>query len=307
VRSVRSVSGTMCDIYEGGGPAVAFLSAQHGGRAEWRPILRGLVGRMPDLAALAYDRPGYGDSRASPRDRSPDSLALELSELLDEFLPGRRVILVGHSLGGLYAQAFARAFPDRTLGLVLVDPLTPWNGEFRERLSPAEFKASGVDKSGGARLAAVLGALGLLGFLRRMASGLPPLSLRDDWSPEDRRDQLRVLLRRSTYLASLEETRFYEDESVMAALRDSASFPPVPIRLLVHSPAAMIDYSCEFGTPRPLAEKVEAIWRSLFERLLAFSRDARLEQSAEGGHYLHQTEPGLLEDAVLELPAFASP
>jgi hypothetical protein len=55
-------------------------------------------------------------------------------------------VLVGHSLGGLFSQLYARAYPNQVSGMVLVDPPTPnlrdflspsaWAGAFESQLDP---------------------------------------------------------------------------------------------------------------------------------------------------------------------------
>jgi len=79
----------------------------------------------PDVAVFAYNRPGYGRSEASATARDGRTIVDELRGLLraQGFAPP--YVLVGHSLGGLYAQVFARAHPDEVRGLVLVDAVYP--------------------------------------------------------------------------------------------------------------------------------------------------------------------------------------
>ncbi len=74
-----------------------------------------------DFRTIAWDAPGYGDS-TNPRDAAPSAAdyADGLVRLLDR-LSVTRCHLVGHSLGGLMAAAFARAEPGRLLSLTLAD------------------------------------------------------------------------------------------------------------------------------------------------------------------------------------------
>jgi pimeloyl-ACP methyl ester carboxylesterase len=76
------------------------------------------------------DRPGHGwsDRPGGAADASPARQAALIAQALDR-IGLKRFILLGHSLGGAVATAFALAHPDRLAGLVLVAPVThPWPG-----------------------------------------------------------------------------------------------------------------------------------------------------------------------------------
>jgi pimeloyl-ACP methyl ester carboxylesterase len=83
------------------------------------------VGVMPALArerrVIAPDLRGHGDSASRPGQGgfSLDQLAQDLTALLDA-LGIARIDLLGHSVGGLVAQRFALAHPDRLRSLVLM-------------------------------------------------------------------------------------------------------------------------------------------------------------------------------------------
>lgn len=83
----------------------------------WDAIAGALPIRVP---AVRVDLPGYGASgSASPA--SFQEVARRLVEALDE-LGIDRVVLVGHSLGGILAARIAELHPDRVAHVVLVSP-----------------------------------------------------------------------------------------------------------------------------------------------------------------------------------------
>ena len=102
-------------------PTVILQSGAFGAAADWSLVL-------PDLAAhgrvCAYDRGGIGASPARADPPTPEAIARELAGLLDKLGETRPVILVGHSNGALYAEAFAALWPRRTAGLVYVNGVT---------------------------------------------------------------------------------------------------------------------------------------------------------------------------------------
>ena len=78
---------------------------------------------------ISYDRAGLGWSDPGPNPRHIDRMVDELSLLLERSAIAGPFILVGHSFGGLTMPLFAARYPDKTVGLVLVDPVAPaeWN------------------------------------------------------------------------------------------------------------------------------------------------------------------------------------
>jgi pimeloyl-ACP methyl ester carboxylesterase len=93
-----------------------------GTSADWDFVLDDLAkgGRV-----CAYDRAGLGDSAPRPGERDVLTKAGELGGLLEQLGETRPVILVGHSNGALYIEAFACLWPERVAGLVYVNGVGP--------------------------------------------------------------------------------------------------------------------------------------------------------------------------------------
>lgn len=73
----------------------------------------------------SYDRPGEGASPAPTTAQSLNDTATVLDGVLKaEHIHGK-VIVVGHSLGGLIAANFAHQYPNRVAGVVLLDATAP--------------------------------------------------------------------------------------------------------------------------------------------------------------------------------------
>ncbi len=99
----------------GGGTTVLMLHGIGGGR-------QAFVHQMQPLAdagfhAVAWDMPGYGHS-ALVDPYTFETLADECVELIDVLDPVR-LVLVGHSMGGMVAQEVASRVPGRIAALVL--------------------------------------------------------------------------------------------------------------------------------------------------------------------------------------------
>ncbi len=106
----------------GAGPiTVVFESGFGQGAGAWKEVVAGL-GR--DYHSITYARAGLGKSGSDGHPKRIDGHLADLTAVIDTLAPGRRVVLVGHSYGGLLATEFARRHPERLQGLVLVDPAT---------------------------------------------------------------------------------------------------------------------------------------------------------------------------------------
>jgi pimeloyl-ACP methyl ester carboxylesterase len=87
-------------------------------------------GLQPVLAkttqVCSYDRAGYGWSDPGPAPRDANSIADDLHALLGAAHIDGPLVLMGHSISGIYIRAFATRYPQHLAGLIFVDGSTPW-------------------------------------------------------------------------------------------------------------------------------------------------------------------------------------
>lgn len=78
----------------------------------------------PEVRVLRYDHRGHGRSAAAHGTATIDRLADDLAELIRERVPAGKVVLAGHSLGGMTIMALAERHPElvreRVGGVALV-------------------------------------------------------------------------------------------------------------------------------------------------------------------------------------------
>jgi pimeloyl-ACP methyl ester carboxylesterase len=86
-------------------------------------------GVQPVLAkttrVCSYDRAGFGWSDALPPPRDADHIAAELHGLLISANVNGPIVLMGHSIAGIYIRDYATRYPDKVAGLIFVDGSTP--------------------------------------------------------------------------------------------------------------------------------------------------------------------------------------
>ena len=102
-----------------GEPTVIILYGLASSMQEWKPMARRLSSQT---RVFVYERRGYGQAAIVGSSRGSKVIVDELETMLSDLNLEGPYVLVGHSLGAIYAQAFARAHPDKTAGILLVDP-----------------------------------------------------------------------------------------------------------------------------------------------------------------------------------------
>ncbi len=104
-----------------GTPTVVLLNGAGVGFGHWRKTIRPLA----ELSSVfAYDRLLPPDARTAPERFGRDTMEA-LRTLLAEAGSAPPWLLVGHSMGGIYAQLLGRHYPQEAAGIVLVDSAHP--------------------------------------------------------------------------------------------------------------------------------------------------------------------------------------
>lgn len=262
---------------------------------EWYDVAKHLGEKC---TVLLYERLGIHLSSRPHMPRNPFQIAEELGGLLQKLHCKKELILVGHSQGGLYVQCFARRFPERIKGLILLDPLSPYDHVFKDVLSDKEYRKSGVDKTSNFRILKVLAKCHLGWLIKKIMSSAPPFYYHD-FNKEAKANILEGIARVGFSETALEEYQWAHNEEVILALKSKEDFPNVPLVLITHDSEKAICESMLFGhNTRAFAERVEAIWQQVMKEALKLSDRSFYIAAKESTHYIHLSEPNLIEDAL---------
>ena len=118
-------------------PVIVFLHGGPGG--DYRSLLR--LAERYDGRSLAddhflvfWDQRGAGLSRRHNRDAlTIDRYVADLDSLVARYAPGRPVVVIGESWGGMFATEYINRRPERVAGAVLIEP-GPLDGATMERV-----------------------------------------------------------------------------------------------------------------------------------------------------------------------------
>lgn len=112
-------------VHRGTRPATVVLEA--GGAADltsWGDVPARVAART-GATVVAYDRAGLGGSGLPATALTPEAEVRDLRAALDRLAVPDATVLVGHSYGAMLALLHAGRFPERVVGLVMVDPMNP--------------------------------------------------------------------------------------------------------------------------------------------------------------------------------------
>ncbi|HLU04993.1 MAG TPA: alpha/beta hydrolase [Woeseiaceae bacterium] len=253
------------DCKGAGSPTVVFDAGLGGSSLDWTLV-------QPEVAtftrACAYDRAGYAWSDPGPMPRDAKSIVRDLEQLLGNGSVAAPYVLVGHSLGGLIVQHFARQNPHRIAGLVLVD--ATHEDQFR-RLRETVVPARGLRTRRWSLITTT--------DSYQVPDGLPE---------EIRRLAGAFVVRPQSIVVVRSELSFLRRTS--APLASSARLPDVPLVVISHrlvSPAA----DTREG-------QFEQTWMELQQELAAMTRRSEHVIAGTEDHHIHIAEPQTVIDAV---------
>ncbi|OBI81840.1 alpha/beta fold hydrolase, partial [Mycobacterium asiaticum] len=202
------------------GPVVVLCSGLGGRALHWSDTAAHLA---DDHTVVRFDRPGVPVTPPLGGRRTVRAEADRIAAVLDAVRRPEEALLVGHSVGGFYAEAFARLYPHRTRALLLLDssiaPDHRWlpTLPLPNKLAAATATLNVLDKL---RLQPPLSRVGLQLVQRRRPGGLDTAA----------RSELRCAATDSGFpLAVLAEyLGYYELAAELCTLRAVYPLPPVP-------------------------------------------------------------------------------
>jgi pimeloyl-ACP methyl ester carboxylesterase len=276
------------------GPTVVFEAGISGSSLSWANV-QPLVAEFAN--AVAYDRAGLGWSAGALTPRTVAHMVGELAAGLEVLGVSRPYLLVGHSFGGLLVQTFAHTYPERTAGVVMVDPVTQagWVSASPEQLGRIRMGArlsrrgAVLAQIGIVRMALLLlmsGGKGAAQTVSRASSGKAN-SLIERLVGEVQKlpKKLHPVVAAHWSRARAFKAMAAHLECLPATARTAVTMP-VPRNI----PLAIL--SAETATAEEVAEREEWVSANQFGRHI---------QVARCGHWLQLDRPDLVADVVREM------
>ncbi|WP_410769530.1 alpha/beta fold hydrolase [Fontibacillus sp. BL9] len=264
-----------------GSPTILLEAGSGETSLSWRQI----PDELAEFATVvSYDRAGYAWSEAANTERTGENIVRELHTALEKEGIQGPYLLVGHSLGGMYARLFAETYRDEVAGLVLIDA----RPEDDERNTA---KILTREKFAGNPSASTLKLIKHSGLLRLFKDEL----LKGQVAKEDRERFVNVIAKDSFFEAK-------EEEGNLAGTTEDAirgqQLGALPVRVIARGLAQ--DYA-QAGISEEGGRELESIWQAGQRKMLEISTDSRLIVAEKSGHMVIHDQPGLVVETIRNL------
>ena len=278
-----------------GSPTVVFEQGTGSRIRDWERVAPAVVQLT---RTCFYDRAGYGFSDPAGHDMSMFRVTEDLHNLLARAGIGGPVVLVGHSLGGLYATVYASRFPGAVAGLVLVDPAFADQMAYaRSDADVAEFDKLSVAQLKMLDTCRELAAAGQLSLAAPHDCLLPrpaKTATEQRYMNAYLRPAFYTALKRE-YEAAIPKARTTPLNSIQAHAVEQ-TLGTIPIRVLTAaSPVAFP------GVSDAANRAYAANWRAGHEALARLSTDGSHRIVPDTGHFIQYYQPQVVIDAVTDV------
>lgn len=275
-----------------GGPAVVFLP---GGGAVGLDYLN-VQERAAALAtSVVYDRAGTGWSERADLPRTSAEVTGELRELLLTAGVPAPYLLVGHSLGGLYARHYAQRFPGEVAALLLLDPAhEDYNAYMPQQLTEM-WEAWDPGQALPDELPGELLALYRGLFEQEMAG----------WPQEIREPLIGRHLSREWLLTGFREAS--NVDQLYDEVRYAGPMPDVPLIVLCSMGIDGFKRAVSMGVPDALLQEEIEGKRRLYTALAGSVPRGEIRLMDAGHVTMHLRHPGTVLQAIQDLAGPAGP
>lgn len=235
----------------------------------------------------AHDRPGFGWSDPIAK-HTAEQVAGHLHAALVAAGEGPPYVVAGHSLGGVYARAFADEYRDEVTGMLLIDA----SGDDQSLRFPAKFTEESVPYALWAcRLGNPFGIYRALEIPEKEMAGIN--------MAEEFRPMFISRLHTNQFCASLLDL----DMKALTSRHIPYDFGDLPLIVLVHGvgmDATPADALPEGFTVEMMRE-AEQTWQQIQLEHARMSTRGELIVARESGHHIHLDQPDLVVESLRRL------
>ncbi|WP_318614521.1 alpha/beta hydrolase [Sporosarcina sp. YIM B06819] len=259
---------------------------------EWHDISESL---SKSNRVVMFHRPGLGNSEIRNEVRNTQAVVNEISEMISLLKLTEPVILVGHSYGGLCAQHFVKAHPEKVAGIVLVDS-TSVDVKVLDELDLPMLNEDSTDDiwMEKCHLYSLMKKEELTEIIN------PTLTKKQEQLPFDIQQRLiDFQVNPNLYKAmSSEISNWKKDAEIIKRL---GQFPDIPLIVIGRDKEHSIRMGIEDGFPEWELRLFEEKWQELIVNQATLTQNSKLIVVQEASHSIHVDRPDIIIESITEI------
>lgn len=252
---------------------------------DWYPIIQKI---KEDFTVIIYHRSGYGKSETSITARTTRNIAQELNSLVERIGLKDKFILMGHSFGGLCVQQYAKMYPNKLKGIMLVDS-TSFNYKQLYMLNiPVMSALIKIDKM---VVNNIISSNKSKKELREQNQNMIS-TYKNFISHSEINDVEEFFTNPTLYKTMAEEFENWEMDS--EDIKSIAEFPNIPLVTIARDNKVAEAYWVKYKIPQQEAVIYETEWRNLQIELSKLSDKGRLIIAENSDHEVYLDRPDVI-------------
>lgn len=244
---------------------------------------------------IVIHRPGIGNSKLHKNGSTTEIASKDMYNLLKELNIEEKIILVGHSYGGLCVQHFARLYPEVVEGIVLVESASMEAYKYSELELPVINETDSDEE-----YIRIWTQYSQCTKEQLMEEIKPTLSSKQLLLPMDiQKELLEINVRPEIYINQLSE--ILDLRNNVQNIKNVGEFPSIPLKILVRDAEYSINEWIQEGAPKIEAERLENLNLSLQKDLKKLSPFNELKIIEKSNHCINETRPDAIIETIKEL------
>nr|WP_027632080.1 alpha/beta hydrolase [Clostridium hydrogeniformans] len=241
-------------------------------------------------------RPGVGKSELHMNGSNTCIASEDLYALLNQLNINERVILVGHSYGGLCVQHFVRLYPKKVKGLLLVESASIYRQDKFDKLQTPVSDEFGSDEV----YISLWKKYSQYTKEKLLEELKPSLSSKELGLPKEIQEEIiNINVSANMYANQLSEILDLRNDVIN--MRKVHPFPKCPLIILIQDSKYAINEMEEEGIPKIEAERIVDLAHTLSYGLQELSSNSKIITVDNSNHCINETRPDAIIDAIKEL------
>ncbi|MFB4166852.1 alpha/beta hydrolase [Virgibacillus sp. JSM 102003] len=274
------------------GPTIVIETGIGNSFYNWLPFIERIKN---NCKIVIYHRAGYGNSLEAKKQRTVSNIAMELNGLLEDLQIEEKFILMGHSFGGLCAQQFAKMFPEKLKGVILVDATSHNFKRVYDLNLPVMYSMISLEKMiEGNTETSKKSKEELNQMFSPMVEEYKAVLVKKDVE-----NFKEFITNPSLFRTIADEFMNWEQSSQL--INEYGTFPDIPLIVIARDKELSAKPFIEHGIPASEAVLHEEVWRDLQVELSQLSSKGELIIAEGSDHEIHKDKPEVIVRVIESL------